>query len=163
MKRIAVALILFLSFCGLADSVYLAQHEATGTPLLCNIENLTGCNIVASSPYANIFGIPLAEFGILFYSILFALAALELVLFDKVIRRVLQVGSLVGIAGSLYFTLIQTFVIGAFCIYCIASAIITIFIFVLAGLIEPVRRRGTGVVHTHPPRPPVHLSMPPAS
>ena len=139
MKRIGVAFILVLSLLGLADSAYLAQHEASGTPLLCNIQNLSGCNTVAASQYSRLFDIPLAEYGVLFFSILFVLAALELVIFDRLLRRVLQGVSLVGVIASLYFILIQAFVIQAFCIYCLVSALITLFIFILAGLIEPLR------------------------
>src|ERR1035437_1690346 len=104
MKRIGVVAILFLAFCGLADSAYLAEHEINGTPLICNIQNLSGCNIVADSTYSHVFGVPLAEFGVLFYGILLVLAALELVLFDKLLRRVLQGLSLIGVISSLYFT-----------------------------------------------------------
>src|SRR3989344_6388435 len=125
-KRIGVALILILAFLGLADSGYLAQHAASGTPLLCDIENLSGCNIVATSPYAELFGVPLADFGVLFYALLFALAALELALFDRLLRRALQAVAVIRIVGSLYFTYIQAFVISEFCIYCTISAGITL-------------------------------------
>ena len=76
MKRAGVVAILILAFCGLADSVYIAQHEMSFVPLLCGADGLTGCNIVAANPYAHLFGIPLAEYGIFFYSLLFILAAL---------------------------------------------------------------------------------------
>lgn len=139
MKRWGVILILILAFAGLADSAYLAQHEASGTPLICNIQNLSGCNIVANSQYSRIFGIPVADFGVLFYSIIFVLAALELVLFDRLLRRVLQVFALVGLATSVVTTLVQIFLIQALCIYCLASAVITVIIFILATLIEPIK------------------------
>lgn len=139
MKRVGVVAILALAFFGIADSAYLAQHEINGTPLLCNIQGLSGCNTVASSQYSQIFGIPLAEFGVLFYGVLFVLAALELVLFDRLLRRTLQVVALVGIISSLYFTYVQMFLIQAFCIYCLASAVIALLIFIFASLIEPLR------------------------
>ena len=161
MKRMVVALILVLAFFGLADSVYLTQHKLSGTPLLCNIQNLSGCNVVASSQYSQVFGIPLSEFGILFYSVLFVLAALEIVIFDRLLRRALQVISLVGVISSVYFTLIQVFIIDAFCIYCIASAVITLFIFILASLIEPLKKRASHTHYASPPSPPPHLTMPP--
>ncbi len=157
MKRAGVALILILAFAGLADSSYLAQHEASGAPLLCNINNLSGCNIVAASPYSHLFSIPLAEYGVIFYGIIFVLAALELVIFDRLLRRVLQGVSLVGVVASLYFTLVQIFIIGALCVYCLASALITLLILLSASFIEPIRRDGA---HTPPPR---SFSMPPAS
>lgn len=162
MKRIGVVLILVLSFFGLADSAYLTQHELYGTPLLCNIQNLSGCNVVASSQYSHIFGIPLAEFGILFYSVLFVLAALEIVIFDQLLRRALQAVSLVGIISSLYFTSVQIFVIGAFCIYCFASAVIALLIFILATFIEPIRKQARQSPPVPPASPP-QFEMPPSA
>jgi uncharacterized membrane protein len=164
LKRIGVAGILMLAFFGLADSAYLAEHEISGTPLLCSIQNLSGCNVVAASQYSHLFGQPLAVYGVFFYGIFFILAALELVLFDRFLRRVLQGISLIGVIASLYFTLIQIFVIGAFCIYCFASALTALFIFIFATLIEPIRRP------RRPSTPPssgttkgtAHLRMPPA-
>lgn len=138
MKRLGVVLILVLAFCGLADSIYLTQNEIAGTPLLCNIQNLTGCNVVAGSVYSKLFGIPLAEYGIFFYGALFVLAALELVLFDRLLRRLLQIVAVIGAAFSLYFTFLQIFVIDAFCIYCLASALIELVTLILATLIEPI-------------------------
>ncbi|MDO8593733.1 MAG: vitamin K epoxide reductase family protein [bacterium] len=157
MKRMGVVAILILAFFGLADSAYLAQHELSGTPLICNIQSLSGCNTVASSQYSHLFGIPLSEYGVLFYGILFVLAALELVLFDRLLRRVLQAVSLIGILSSLYFTSIQIFFIGAFCIYCLASAIIAFLIFGFASVIEPLGKK----IKNNPSAP--HLRMPPTS
>ncbi len=155
MKRLGVVAILLLSFFGLADSMYLAQHEMNGTPLICDIQNLTGCNIVASSEYSNLFGIPLADFGILFYSIIFVLAMLELVLFDQLLRRTLQGVAFVGVLSSIYFTIVQVFFIGAICIYCSASAVAALGILILATLIEPIRRRTfSSAPHSHLPMPP---------
>lgn len=175
MKRMGVVLILFLAFCGLADSAYLAQHEASGSPLLCNIQNLSGCNIVANSQYSHIFGIPTAEFGVLFYSIMFVLAALELVVFDQLLRRVLQGFALIGLLISIFSTFVQIFFIQALCVYCLASAVITVIIFVLATLIEPIKRRVPPATpaspqlrqgydgHSKATQGTAHFQMPPAS
>jgi len=140
MKRVGVLLILAFAFIGLADSAYLARSEAARTPLLCNIQNLSGCNIVAQSPYSQVFGTPLAQLGVLFYAIVFATAALELLLFDRALRRVLQGLAALGVLVSLYFVLIQVFVIDAFCIYCLASAFLALLICIVASLLEPLRR-----------------------
>ena len=139
MKRIGVVLILILAFCGLSDSLYLSQQEASNAPLLCNIENLSGCNIVATSQYSHLFGLSLAEYGVIFYAFTFIIAALELVVFDRLLRRMLQVVSLIGIVASLYLTFVELFVVRALCIYCLASASIALFIFIFACLIEPLR------------------------
>lgn len=139
MKRLWVVLILLLAFFGLADSAYLAQSALSGASLLCNIQNLSGCNAVAASEYSRLFGIPLAIYGVVFYSAVFILAALELVLYNRLLRRVLQAASIVGVLSSLYFVFVQKFFIGAFCIYCFISAVITLLILVCASLIEPIR------------------------
>lgn len=160
MKRWGVVGILILAFCGLANSMYLAQHKASGTPLIC--QSLSGCNVVANSQYAYLFGIPIAEFGVLFYGLLFVLAALEFVLFNQLVRRVLQGVALIGVLASLYFILVQIFYIGAFCIYCSVSAVISVLVLVLASFIEPMRTRFKK--HSPAPSPavpPRSLSMPP--
>lgn len=139
MKRLAVWAILVFAFCGLANSAYLTQSEQSGTPLLCNIEHLNGCNVVAASPYSHMFGISLAEYGLFFYAIVFFIAAMELVLVDQLLRRTLQGLALVGIIASLYFTFLQVFVIKALCVYCVGSAVLALLIFIAASYIEPVR------------------------
>ncbi len=160
MKRWGVIFILILAFCGIADSAYVAQHEATHTPLICNIGSLSGCNVVAQSPYSKFLGIPLAEYGILFYAMLFVLAALELVIYDTLLRRVLQTFAVFGIVASLYFVGLQIFVIGALCVYCLGSAVITLLILVSAGFIEPFPRKEPPQVE--PPQVPPPFAMPPA-
>lgn len=167
MKRAGVICIVLLAFLGLADSLYLAQNEISNTPLICTVTNLSDCNIVATSQYARIFGIPLADFGVAFFGIVFVLAALELFLFNRLLRRLLQIVSLIGVASSLYFTFVEIFVIYALCIYCLVSAFITLLVFIFACLIEPLRpaRGGSasgGKEKKDPPPAPPHFSMPPA-
>jgi uncharacterized membrane protein len=141
MKRASIVLILVSAFCGIAVSAYLAQHETSGAPLICNIQNLSGCNVVVASPYSSIFGVPLADFGLLFYTMLFVLAAFELALVDQLLRRVLQVFAVVGIMASLYSIYIQAIIIQQLCIYCMTSALLTLLILLSASTIEPLRRR----------------------
>ena len=140
MKRAAVAFILFFAFCGFLDSFYIARNEANNMPLFCNITGLSGCTIVAASQYSHFFGIPIAEYGMLFYASIFFAAVLELALFDRLLRRILQIISYVGIAASVYFTFLEVFVIHALCIYCVVSALITLLIFITASLLEPVKK-----------------------
>lgn len=156
MKRFGVVLILILAFGGVADSAYLAQSEANGTPLVCGISSFLDCNAVAASPYSSFLGIPVAQYGVLFYGIMFALAALELVIFAELLRRVLMLVSLLGAVASLYLALVQVFVISALCIYCLASTVIALSIFVLATFIH-VKLKSV------PQKPLVPLSRPPFS
>ncbi|MFA5744901.1 MAG: vitamin K epoxide reductase family protein [Candidatus Paceibacterota bacterium] len=160
MKRTGVICIVFLAFFGLVDSIYLAQNEITNTPLICTVENLSDCNIVATSQYSRLFGIPLAEFGVAFFSIIFILAILELFVSNRLLRRFIQGCSIVGVASSVYFTFIEIFIIHALCIYCLVSAFITLLIFISASFIQPIRKSEQENPPT-PPSVPPHFSMPP--
>lgn len=164
MKRTWVFILSFLAFCGLADSAYLAQHEISGTPLVCTIKGLTDCNVVATSAYSHIFGVPTAVLGVAFYALLFIVAALELVVSHRPLRRMIQALALTGLVASLYFVGVQIFAIHAYCVYCLTSALIELIIFIIAFFIEPMPRRqekielpaSRGFI---PPSP--HLPMPP--
>ncbi|MBI2409789.1 vitamin K epoxide reductase family protein [Candidatus Kaiserbacteria bacterium] len=139
MKRAGVVGILILAFLGIADSAYIAQSELAGTPLVCGTQTLTSCDIVAQSAYSYFFGVPIALYGVFFYSVIFILAALELLLFDEFLRRVLFWLSLLGAAVSIYLTLIEAFAIRAYCLYCLISAVLALCIAALAALIHVAR------------------------
>ena len=142
MKRAGVVCIMILAFCGLSDSAYIAQHETqNASSLICDVKNFSGCNIVATSSYSHFFGIPIADYGIAFYSVIFILAALELVFFSMLLRRLLQGISLIGVVASLYFSYLEFFVIREICIFCIASAAIALVTLIVASFIEPFRIR----------------------
>ena len=130
--RIAPWAILILGFIGLADAAYLAQSELTGNPLICNIQGLSGCNIVAQSIYSHLFGIPLGIYGVGFYGLLFVLAAVELFYKESLIRKGIQALATMGILASICFVFIQVFLIKAICIYCTLSAIITLLVWLFA-------------------------------
>src|SRR6476469_1988821 len=74
MRRIIQYLAVVLSLVGLADSIYLTIHHYTAEPVPCSITG--GCEMVLTSPYAEVSGIPLAAFGAAAYFTAFALAFL---------------------------------------------------------------------------------------
>jgi uncharacterized membrane protein len=159
MRRAALWLILLAAFCGVANSSYISQSESSGTPLICDIAGLSGCNIVAQSPYSHLFGVSLAEYGIAFFGLLFVLSAAELFLPTRPLRRLIQALALLGLLASIVFEGIQFFVIGALCAYCAASAALALIICAAAVFIEPMRRAYRAL----PPAPPGRLSMPPSA
>lgn len=126
MQRTLIWLLVFVSFVGLIDSGYLSAMSLTGNPLNCGI--FDGCNIVASSPYAKVFGIPLAVFGSFYYVVALVLAAALVSLPSLRLRQALFSWSILGVLFSAYFAYLQYFVIEAICIYCVISAIATIFL-----------------------------------
>ena len=165
MKITAVALILLLAFFGLADSAYLAEHIRTGTPLICDFQGFSDCNTVAESPYSRVLGVPLADFGVAFYGLLFILAALELAYPMRYVRRAIQGLAAAGLIASAYFMFLQFSVINAVCIYCTVSAVISLLIFVLAYFIEPFAPHRRAIEMPpwpgRPPRTSTRLVLPP--
>jgi uncharacterized membrane protein len=134
MKKTTFAATLMLVFAalGIADAFYDSYAVYTGQLLWCP-PPIDGCNTVANSPYARVFGVPLGYLGVVFYLVMFALAAL--LLFDP-FSRGLRLGALVyaalGVSGSIYFMYIQFAFIHAFCIYCSISAVLTLLLLIAA-------------------------------
>jgi uncharacterized membrane protein len=117
-----------LALIGIIDASYDSYAIYTGQLLWCP-PPIDGCNIVASSPFARVFGVPLGYFGVVYYLCMFGLAAL--LCFDPYSRG-LRLGVLLyaalGASFSIYFMYIQLTFIHAFCIYCLISGVLTFFL-----------------------------------
>ena len=131
-KTVLGACLLIVSFFGIADSWYLAETALSGDELVCTIDGLDKCNTVAKSEYSHLFGVPLGVYGVFFYSAFFILTSLILVLPKRILYQALYGLSIFGVVASVIFLLIQLFLIKAFCIYCIASAVIAFALCYLA-------------------------------
>lgn len=132
-RPLLATLLTLLSFVGMADAWYLAESAISDTALVCNLGSaLDGCNIVASSPYSQVFGIPLALFGVGFYAFIFVLAALVFLFHVRALYRVIVVASVIGVLASVVFLFIQFALIKAVCVYCIASAVIALLIWLVS-------------------------------
>lgn len=129
-RSTALALTLIFTILGIADSWYLAQHEITGAALSCGIgSTLSGCNIVAQSPYSHLFGIPLGVYGLVFYGLVFLFTLAMYAGHKRRLSQLLFAISVVGTLLSFYFAGIQIFVIKAICVYCFGSFFLSIGIF----------------------------------
>lgn len=159
-NRIGVVLILLFAFFGLANAAYLSEHVASGTPVICTVAGLSDCNTVTQSQYSKVFGVPIAYLGVFYFGVLFFIAALELALFDRFLRRVLQVIAVVGVIASLGFVFVQDVLIQAFCIYCLMSAGLAALSFFAATSIEPLPKLRSAPRESEP-RIHMPLRMPP--
>ena len=100
-------LFLLIAFAGFLDASYLAAKYFLGSPVICNL--LKGCEIVTSSKYSVMFGIPIALMGSLYY---LALLILTVVFFDtgrSVFLKAAAYGTVFGFIASLYFVYLQFF------------------------------------------------------
>ena len=113
-----------LALLGLAISIYLTYVHYAGIEPVCS--SISNCERVQSSEYADLIGIPVAVLGIVGY------AAILASLLTRV--DVTALLSYLAVAFSAYLTWAELFKIDAICQWCVASAIITVAIAVLATL-----------------------------
>ena len=116
-----------LSLLGIADAVYLTVHHYTGEQVPCGLTG--GCEMVLSSSYATVYGIPLAFFGAIAYFTAFSLALLTF--FGNY-----KLWTLFGLQATLmacfsaWLVYVQAYQIQEFCQFCLVSAGICFSLFI---------------------------------
>jgi uncharacterized membrane protein len=127
-----------LVIIGLVIALYLSYVELTLSDAVCG--PVGDCNTVQESTYAHLFGIiPVGVLGVVGYlSILIAWIIQKNgpETWKKVSIIAIWSTAWVGVLFSIYLTFLEPFVIGATCMWCIASAIIMTLI--LWASTEPV-------------------------
>jgi uncharacterized membrane protein len=109
---------------GLVVSGYLGYLKLTQSDAICPIGN---CSAVQHSPYALLFGVPVAYLGFLSYAALLALwivGAFGSGRWARLAPFGVVALSVFGTAFSAYLTLLEPFVIREVCIWCLLSAVI---------------------------------------
>lgn len=124
-------LIRIAAFIGLLDSIYLTYVKLSHTPIYCT-PGLGDCATVNSSRWSEIWGIPIAVFGLLTFLVILLLTFLgKRVKFTRLYADYMIFGiALFGLLFSIYLTYLEAFVIRAFCQWCILSAISVLVIFI---------------------------------
>jgi vitamin-K-epoxide reductase (warfarin-sensitive) len=122
-------ILLVLAAVGIAaSSLALREHYRTDASP-CSINERWDCGIVNHSPYAVLWGVPVADIGIVGYSLLGALA----------IRRsycLLLIASVAALAFSLRLAHIEAHVLGVWCIYCALSlGVISLMTLLILGTV----------------------------
>lgn len=128
----AFAVALALAAAGLALSVALARLHVrahAGYSSFCSVSDVVNCDRVATSEYSVVLGLPVAVWGALGYGLAGALAAYGLS------RRPPRAGRAAGllflvaaaaVAASVVLALVSEIAIGAFCILCAASWVVSL-------------------------------------
>ncbi|MEX1063709.1 MAG: vitamin K epoxide reductase family protein, partial [Candidatus Paceibacterota bacterium] len=121
-----------VSFIGFLDATYLAVSHYGGASLNCSF--LNGCDVVTTSKYSAIFGIPVSLLGAIYYLAILVLAIAYLDSRKSGLLKMAARFTVVGLVASVWFVLLQVLVLKAFCLYCIGSAVTSTALFVL-GLV----------------------------
>lgn len=126
-------ILIVLSVIGVADAIYLTYVKLqTGGICVAG----AGCEIVNSSVYSQIAGIPIAALGGLAYLAMLAVLLLEpRIEFFEFNGPLIVFGfSFFGFLYSVYLTYLELFVIHAICEFCVLSAVVLTLMLVLSGL-----------------------------
>lgn len=117
-----------VAIVGLFDSVYLTIHHYTAEPVPCSI--VEGCEMVLTSAYAEVAGLPLAIFGAAAY--FFAMIFAAMALFGRRGMWLLY-GILATMMAlfSVWLIYVQAVLIGAFCQFCLLSAVSSSLLFII--------------------------------
>lgn len=128
-----------VALVGLADAIYLTVHHYTAEPVPCSI--IAGCEQVLTSPYSEIGGIPLAAFGAAAYFVAFSLAVLA-AFGDRRMWTLFGLQTILMSAFTAWLLYVQGALIGAFCQFCLISAVttFTLYLLYLASLFVARRR-----------------------
>ena len=128
-----------LAIIGLLVSVYMTIYKITSNDNMCI--GSKDCSVVNASRYSELYGIPVAVFGVLGYA-----AILAVLLFERNPGFLSQNGtmllfglSLTGFLFTLYLIFLEIALIKAYCPFCIASQATMTLIFVLS-VIRVVRQ-----------------------
>ncbi len=124
--------IFWAALLGLFASAYLLYTYSTGSNLVCG-SLVHGCDAVRASKWSAWFGIPTPLFGVLFYLTVIILAIIRSYSPDykpKLARLAQIILASAGFLESLVLTSIQTFIIGQYCSWCLASALAATLIFI---------------------------------
>ena len=114
-----------LALAGAVVAGYLLYARTTGSAIACPTG---GCEVVQSSRYSEIFGVPVALFGLAGFVALFATSIAK---GDH--ARLMHVAlALTAAAFTAYLLYLQGAVIGAFCAWCLAADVLASAIAALA-------------------------------
>ena len=128
-EKILYGIAMVLALAGVADATYLTASHLAGENAACIAA--AGCSDVLGSVYSKLGGIPLAAFGALAY--FGAFSAATLAAFGYTRARKFLVGIVaVMFVTTLWLLYVMSFVLKAYCDYCLLSAALT---FALAGIV----------------------------
>ncbi len=130
-----LALFLALAIGGIIDSSYLMWKHRQKKPLICPLDHK--CDVVTESRWSHLFYFRNETLGLVFYVGLLVggVAVLLVPPWGRTLLFLFLVGSVFGTVFSFVLLYIQLRVIKDYCFYCIISAIITLLLLGMSGLL----------------------------
>jgi uncharacterized membrane protein len=122
---------ILLALVGIGISGYLVYTKLSNTQILCSATGTVNCEAVQSTVYSQIAGIPIQFIGLGGYLAILAVLLLEgrSAFFTKHGLTLVFGMTLFGFLYSGYLTAIEAFVLKAWCLWCVGSAIAMTLLF----------------------------------
>lgn len=124
-------LIILLSGLGLAISLYLTYIHFANTKSFCDLSETISCDVVTTSIFSEVFGIPLSILGVGYFGVVLTLVLLKK---SSGIFKIYFYLTLFTLIPSLYLTGVEAFILNAFCPLCESSKVLMFGILILSFL-----------------------------
>ncbi len=155
MRRHFIIALLIVAFIGIFDAGFLTKEHYSNSIPPCSTSIWVDCGRVLKSQYAMIGPLPLAVLGLAYYSTMFGLGVVRLMIEKQptvkdmlwkmvekyarphswTLEKMLFVFQMLIASSaflfSLYFVYLQLVVIGAICLYCMGSALLSTVLFLI--------------------------------
>jgi uncharacterized membrane protein len=122
-----------VALLGFADATYLTIEHYQGVIPPCSV--VSGCETVLTSQYSVIAGVPVSLLGALFYLAILVGVFAYLESKKTTAFKWAMLLTVFGLLFSLWFIYVQAVILGAWCLYCIGSALTSTILFVIACVV----------------------------
>lgn len=123
-------LLLGMSFAGFVVALYLTFMHYRGAIPRCYI--FKECDVVQTSTYSAVFGVPVALLGTLFFVVMFYLGIALLTRYGPKLAIAYRALAYLGALVVIPLFLLQAIVLRAFCVYCLTTEILMLSMWVLS-------------------------------
>ncbi len=137
-RRWVPPMLMALAFLGFAVSLYLTYMHYRGQIPRCYV--VQGCNIVQTSRYSIVLGVPTALLGTIFFTLMFYLGLALPGTGNVHLLRSYKAFAFLGALAAIPLLLVQAVVLRAFCSYCLVTDITLLALWVGSLLLPPPAR-----------------------
>lgn len=120
--------VLVVALLGFIDATYLSIEHFQNVIPPCSVTG--GCEVVLTSIYSTIFGMPVSLLGAIYYLIIMIGTLIFLESKNPIAFKWVLLLTIPGFLFSLWFVYIQIFELHSYCIYCLGSFLTTTILFV---------------------------------
>ncbi len=122
-----------VALIGFIDAGYLTVEHYQNVIPPCSITG--GCEVVLTSDYSVIFGVPVSLLGMIYYFLIMAGTFGYLESKHVALLKWSCIATTAGFLMSLWFLYVQAFILNKYCLYCLGSATTSIILFVIGSIV----------------------------